>query len=472
MKIKQFAVLGCFACLLFLLLTVPGCNGGNGPIVEGDNHFKVYHLKDGLIREIDVSLKDQFDKEPRNGKLSAVKFFANPVSKNEGKIPNPYAHLTWYKLKEEGPVIERIVTFKNQFGKEQRWIIGPPVYLLVPTKKEEAGTAPSKFKFNHFKCYKVLEGEFNEREVTLKDQFDKEPVKTVVEKPMFFCTPVQKNNEPIIDEEYHLACYSISTAEGEPSLPKKVKIRNQFGENRLEAIKSFLLCVPSKKIKVEIPDGEKNNHFKVYDLKEGLSREIDVTLKDQFGEDRKGKLSAVRFFANPVSKNEGKIPNPFAHLTWYKLEEEGPVIERIVTFKNQFGKEQRWIIGPPVYLLVPTKKEEAGTAPSKFKFNHFKCYKVLEGEFKKREVTLKDQFDKGPVKTLVEKPMFFCTPVQKNNEPIIDEKYHLACYSISPLDGVPSVPIKVKIKNQFGENQLEAIKSILLCVPSVKLKVE
>ncbi|MCP5104727.1 MAG: hypothetical protein GY950_15185, partial [bacterium] len=260
------------------------------------------------------------------------------------------------------------------------------------------------------------------------------------------------------------AFYSISPSLS-ASLPKPVQIANQFGKDDFKTVQSVFLGVPSEKYGFEVPG---NNHFKVYRVMDAHFNGIGVTVKDQFNKEPvEGKLSGIDYFANPVSKNNGKIPNPQAHLTWYELDEHGPVINRVVTFGNQFGEKQRWTLGRAVYLLVPSEKKEEGSSMPR-EYNHFKCYKVLKGHLKERSVDLKDQFDKERVKVNVMKPAYFCNPVSKNKEPIYDKDYHLAFYSIVPVVPVPSVPNSVDIENQFGKEDFQTVQSVYLGVPSKK----
>lgn len=241
---KKARFIGFVYCLLFACL-ITGCQ----------DHFKVY-IVDSL--EVDdypeVILEDQFDRESQTKeqvKLSAIEFFANPVSKNGGKIRDTNAHLTWYRFEEQGP--ERTVTFKNQFD-TQTWRLGRPVYLLVPTEKREPGTESAFPRgLDHFKCYEVLSEQPPEREVTLEDQFDKKLDRkevVTVRRPKFFCNPVQKNDEEIKAPKNHLACYLITSDEGFPS-PLSVSVKDQFGENTLTVKESQMLCVPSEKLTFE-----------------------------------------------------------------------------------------------------------------------------------------------------------------------------------------------------------------------------
>ncbi len=204
------------------------------------DHYKAYTASTDQQEQRKVKLEDQF--EATVGVVKAIKFFANPVSKDGEDIYDNSTHLTWYELEDDGSQVKRSVTFSNQFG-IQNWVIGKPVFLIVPTEKIEGGGGAEPNKTKHFKCYEVLQGGFSSREVTLKDQFDKETA--VVLKPMFFCTPVKKNNEEA--GEKHLVCYLIESKESD----RLVKIRNQFGGYDLKLEKGFMLCVPSDKKGVE-----------------------------------------------------------------------------------------------------------------------------------------------------------------------------------------------------------------------------
>ncbi|MCX6584032.1 MAG: hypothetical protein NT166_27985 [Candidatus Aminicenantes bacterium] len=238
MKVKKYLVL----ILCVLLVTT---------ILNGEtkfNHFKVYAAR-GEFKQMTVSLQDQFDRGPKKTMVTGIRYFANPVNKNGEGIPNRYAHLTWYTIKIDEPVIQRVVVIENQFGK-QKWVLGRALFLLVPTEKIEPNSSFPK-EFNHFKCYEVLKYEFKPCEVKLQDQFYEKPLPVVVKKPMYFCNPVSKNNEKIFNPKYHLACYYIDSPQ-EPTTPRTIKIKNQFGDNKLVVQKGPLLCVPSLKLEYSV----------------------------------------------------------------------------------------------------------------------------------------------------------------------------------------------------------------------------
>ena len=76
----------------------------------------------------------------------------------------------------------------------------------------------------------------------LRDQFGASTVKVV--KPVFLCTPVEKNGVPARDKRTHLVCYE---EEGGQAADKRVGVTNQFGKEVLSVDGPALLCVPSLK---------------------------------------------------------------------------------------------------------------------------------------------------------------------------------------------------------------------------------
>jgi hypothetical protein len=104
-----------------------------------------------------------------------------------------------------------------------------------------------------------------------------------------------------------------------------------------------------------------------------------------------------------------------------------------------------------------------GQNPEGINLQHYECYRVTTGQTRPIPVRLKDQFGSSEARVLT--PVFLCNPVQKNEEPIKDEKTHLVCYQIT---GPRQANKTVRVKNQFGEQQLRATVAQLLCVPSLK----
>lgn len=99
---------------------------------------------------------------------------------------------------------------------------------------------------DHFKCYKA-EGKKVKRTVRLEDEFGIEP-RVKVKEPELFCNPVSKNEEGIQNPAGHLTCYEIG--DGGNHEGRRLRVRNQFGEQTLKVGGPKLLCVPSEKMSV------------------------------------------------------------------------------------------------------------------------------------------------------------------------------------------------------------------------------
>jgi hypothetical protein len=137
---------------------------------------------------------------------------------------------------------------------------------------------------------------------------------------------------------------------------------------------------------------------------------------------------------------------------------------------NQFG-EQKFVIGIPEGLLVPTEKIEKGSEFPK-RLDHYKVYPVLESQPVERSVVLKDQFGSDP-KVKIGKTSFFCVPVLKKHKEktcqIINEKAHITIYAIEPMK---ECGLEKGVRDQFGERKLSIVKSEMLGVPTAKLRVK
>lgn len=208
------------------------------------DHFLIYRVEP-VETKASVSLKGQFDRESIPGALPAIEYFAKPVMKDRGKLINPMAHLTWYKLAQRLKEPKRAVEFENQFG-TQEILIDSPVALLVPTEKVEKG---SRFPegLDHYKLYPVLEARPFKRKVSLKDQFGSQ--EATATRTIFFGVPVSKSHEgktyKISNEKAHLVIY-----ETVPPKPygKKQDTVDQFGKHSLTIIESKMLALPTVKI--------------------------------------------------------------------------------------------------------------------------------------------------------------------------------------------------------------------------------
>ncbi len=100
--------------------------------------------------------------------------------------------------------------------------------------------------------------------------------------------------------------------------------------------------------------------------------------------------------------------------------------------------------------------------------DHYKVYQVLHSEPFKKIVKLKDQF--GSEKAKVYNPAFFAVPVIKwahgRTFKINNKKTHLLLYTLYPKKTEKTI----MVADQFGRRYLHVCRSVLLGVPTLKLK--
>ncbi|MFQ5910971.1 MAG: matrixin family metalloprotease, partial [Thermoplasmata archaeon] len=211
------------------------------------------------------------------------------------------------------------------------------------------------------------------------------------------------------------------------------------------------------------------DHFKVYEVSEQKVPPLCVTLEDQFGSEKDVRPEGLTHFAAPVIKNDQKVLDPSAHLTWYRAYSRAPI--RRVEVSNQLNpgrRRQRLYVKNPEYLLVPTQKEEYR---SRFPegLDHYRCYRVVRSRPLEARVRLRDQF--GEEETVIGRARYFCVPVSKDGAEIKNSKDHLVAYRIRERVGHRQ---EIRIANQFtGYHPIVVAltTSAWLCVPSRKLRV-
>jgi hypothetical protein len=210
--------------------------------------------------------------------------------------------------------------------------------LAVGTPNVHAEESGRESKLNHFRIYKVDRSEVRE-EVSLKGQFDKEPVGALLTSIDRFANPASMNGGEMINQMSHLTWYSLRQAKREPR--RDVEFENEFGKQKVRLGKAVALLVPTKKIEdgSEIPQGL--DHYKVYDvldhnvLEQFPVAKRRVKLQDQFSTEDNLRIGRCMFFAVPVSEQHGEklhpISNQNAHLTIHTILRTGPkkVYEKI-----------------------------------------------------------------------------------------------------------------------------------------------
>jgi len=222
-------------------------------IVDGESereHFHCYNTKNEEFESRGITLADQFNPDKWEDKINSAPFFCTPADKNGEGIKDEKRHLTCYAL-QAGQMAQKNsrVLVTDQFGKYEL-LVRIALELCVPSLKEVFDGAPPKpqstegLKGNHYTCYsvEVIGGGFDQRTVTIKDQFDgSEPYVVQVE---WLCTPVDKNGEGIEDKEEHLLCYRLEKG---AEVNRSVLASNQFGGEVLAVLNAAYLCVPATK---------------------------------------------------------------------------------------------------------------------------------------------------------------------------------------------------------------------------------
>ena len=249
-----------FVALLVVLPTLLARPVGAQVAEFALDHFKCWTVLEGQPAHDFALLLDQFDSEPVPGQVSGPEqvfvgnpaLFCNPTVKvlttgEATKINSPDHHLKMYLISTH-PTPVRYVAITNQFAVNLPLTIYRPIFLAVPTQKDNH---PDPVGLDHFKCY-LAQGPATTvpgPTVVLQDQFDRPNKETVkVLRPVLLCNPVEKHHDdqitPIANEREHLVCYTFTPSGAKVT---RARTRNQFGEEKFLAAYSRLLCVPSLK---------------------------------------------------------------------------------------------------------------------------------------------------------------------------------------------------------------------------------
>ncbi len=209
-------------------------------------------------------------------------------------------------------------------------------------------------------------------------------------------------------------------------------------------------------------------------------KKLQVTLVDEFAGKVEYDVKKLKKLYNPVAKNGEPIANNISHLVSYDIKKSHgePKFKGIknILVTNQFG-ELTVDIKKVKVLLVPSSKDHFAVPDplDPIEINHFKCYDAKVSKhtpkFEKRNVDLVDQF--GSLTMEVKKQKMLCSPVDKNDEGIVNDENYVMCYDLKKIKGEPKFKkINVFTNNQFGPEELQAKKPKTLCVPSTILDNE
>jgi hypothetical protein len=89
-------------------------------------------------------------------------------------------------------------------------------------------------------------GEVPRRDGDTDDQFSVSDGKLVT-KPFALCNPADVDGAPAVSLADPLTCYKIKGPKLDPADRPTLQAANQLGTVKLQAVKPYLLCVPSSK---------------------------------------------------------------------------------------------------------------------------------------------------------------------------------------------------------------------------------
>jgi hypothetical protein len=221
------------------------------------DHLKCYRVRrNSAFNPNGVSLSDQFE----DVDMTVLRPYrlCNPVDKEDEGINDPTEHQMCYQIRDtvaQPRFRRREVRVENQFG-EQILVVTRPETLCTPAEKDSIA---SDLSGDRMKCYRVVQKvgqrDFEERVVTLTDQF--ETKETQVIKPVLLCNPTGLDGDPITSETCHQVCYRIDDVSGQPDfVPVPVTVQDEFYDLAIDPFRGecrqvSLLCVPSLKTELE-----------------------------------------------------------------------------------------------------------------------------------------------------------------------------------------------------------------------------
>ena len=100
--------------------------------------------------------------------------------------------------------------------------------------------------------------------------------------------------------------------------------------------------------------------------------------------------------------------------------------------------------------------------------DHYACYSATFGNFEPRPVRLENQFGRATAR--VARPIRICAPARKNAEPIRNRIAHLACYSLTGVQGPEQQVRMVTMTSQFGvlPAKVQVVPPESFCLPASK----
>ena len=222
------------------------------------DHFQVYRVE-RIPAEHELRLSDQLNLPLESARIDALTHFANPTRKvhpgSQVGIGNPDHHLTWYRLRVQGPEPRRTIRFRNQFG-QHSVDTGDQRFLLVPAQKTSDPGSEFPADLDHYRCYEVarVNSAPSLPVVQLGDQFGSVQGLQVGQ-PVLFCPPVRKvreGHEPVgvQNADDHLTIYKLPPEQVET----EISVRDQFDSRDVRLLERVFLAVPTEKQVVVVHD--------------------------------------------------------------------------------------------------------------------------------------------------------------------------------------------------------------------------
>ena len=214
------------------------------------------------------------------------------------------------------------------------------------------------------------------------------------------------------------------------------------------------------------------DHYMCYKIKPTSPfTQIPVSLVDQF-ENAAATVKKPLALCPPADKNGEGVHDLVTHEEMYLIKQTSPVHQaRTVSTRDQFGTLSLDALTVQT-LMVPTNKG-LGTVPpppADGVQDHYKCYKVRitpsTPPFTPVAVSVVDQFQSRTY--TLKKPVHLCNPVDKNHEGIQKPSGHLVCYAATTTVAHHKLVKVIHTTNQFGEETMDTVKPVELCVPALK----
>jgi hypothetical protein len=268
----------------------------------------------------------------------------------------------------------------------------------------------------------------------------------------------------------HFQCYKGKASKGSPPFPAglQVTLADQFEDGLFEVSKPVTVCNPANASLAGVNDPE--IHLTGYPIKLAKKRcELTAPLNAGGGCRSEEDCGGTKSVTTLCRAQAPHTPRTDLHVLNEFHSQGAPL--RLDTIK-------------PDRLLVPSgldRMNPASLPDPGSDVDHFKCYKVKSSrgapKFQPiRAVTIVDEFTdffNEPRGFDLKKPTRLCTPVMKNGAAIKHDASHLMCYQITavktPPQPKPAKVLGIFVNNQFGPEQIDAIKEAEFCVPSFKL---